>query len=52
MSRSIGKAPVRLALLLAVLAAGAATIRARRAGEVWHTAAEEPVTGRDTIEGP
>ncbi len=36
MSWSTGRAPVRIALLLAVLAVGAAIIRSRR-GEVWHT---------------
>ncbi|TDO14999.1 hypothetical protein EV580_3138 [Mycobacterium sp. BK086] len=36
MSWSTGRAPVRIALLLAVLVAGAAVIQRRR-GEVWHT---------------
>ena len=35
MSWSTGRAPVRIALLLAVLVAGAVVIRSR--GEVWHT---------------
>jgi hypothetical protein len=36
MSWSTGRAPVRIALLLAVAVAGAAFIRSRR-GEVWHS---------------
>ena len=36
MSWSTGRAPVRIALLLAVVLAGAVMIRIRR-GEVWHT---------------
>jgi hypothetical protein len=46
MSWSTGRAPVRIALLLVVLAAGAAIIRRRR-GEVWHT-----LDDRDTRTGP
>jgi len=37
MSRSTGKAAVRIAVLLAVLAAGAAMLRMRRRDEIWHT---------------
>ena len=37
MSRLTGKAPARIALVIAALVAGAAIIRARRRGEVWHT---------------
>jgi hypothetical protein len=47
----MGKAPVRLAQLVAVLAAGAAMIRARRRGEVWHSAADEPVGDGDNVAG-
>jgi hypothetical protein len=36
MSWSTGRAPVRIALLLVVLVAGAAVVLKRR-GEVWHT---------------
>jgi hypothetical protein len=36
MSWSTGRAPVRIALLLVVVVAGAVIIRNRR-GEVWHT---------------
>ena len=37
MSWSTGKAFVRIAVLLAVLTAGAAVLRIRRRGEIWHT---------------
>jgi hypothetical protein len=36
MSWSTGRAPVRIALLLAAFVAGAVLIRKRR-GEIWHT---------------
>ena len=45
MSWSTGRAPVRIALLLVALVAGAVLIRSRR-GDVWHT-----LDDRDT-EGP
>jgi hypothetical protein len=56
MSWSTGRAPVRIALLLAVLAAGAVMIRIRR-GEVWHTLDDRDtdsntVAGRSADEGP
>ena len=37
MSWSMGKASVRIAVLLAVLAVGGAMLRIRRGGEIWHT---------------
>jgi hypothetical protein len=37
MSWSTGKASVRIAVLLAALAAGGALLRIRRRGEIWHT---------------
>ena len=37
MSRLTGKAPVRFALLVAVITAAAVLVQTRRRGEVWHT---------------
>ncbi len=53
MSRLTGKAPARLALLLAVVGAGAVLIGSRRRGEVWHAAAphQDTSAGRGH-EGP
>ena len=50
--RALGE-PVRLALLLAVLGAGAVLIGSRRRGEVWHVAAphQDTSAGRGD-EGP
>ncbi len=37
MSWSTGRASVRIAVLLAVLVAGAVLVWKRRRGEIWHT---------------
>jgi hypothetical protein len=53
MSRLTGKAPVRFTLVIAALVAGAAMIRARRRGEVWHTLDRDDGAGHSgDHEGP